>query len=780
MSAPLAAIIADAVRAHRRIFVLLIVSLSVLIWAVIGVGVWLVTGVIAGLPDDGSLRGIGSMSRATTVFDASDTPAFTIFKEQRIEVPLSRISPHVITAIVAVEDQRFFDHGGVDVVRVAGAAWKNVREGWGTQGASTITQQLARQSLLTREKTVTRKLTEIVVAARLEQEFTKKQILELYLNKVYFGDGLYGVEAASLGYFGKHAADLDVAEAALLAGLVKAPSTYAPTSSLARAKARRNDALDAMRAAGVIDEPTLRSARTTSVELHDVLRGQDSFGQYYQEEVRKELVKQFGWARVYEGGLKVYTTLDLNVQKAAEAEVKRAVAEIEARQATRRKGSPSADDAPLQAALVALDPHTGEVRAMVGGRSFDQSRFNRVTQARRQAGSAFKPFVYAAALERGYTPASLIRALDTPVMTLQGAWVPDDHGENSEMTMRAALRASSNRAAVRMLQDIGIPAAVRAAERLGLGEMPGVPSLALGSGEVTLLAMTAAYAAFANEGMRPAPTLIRRVETTAGEVLFTASPRADRAVSEATAFLITNMMADVVNSGTGWQARRVGFTLPAAGKTGTTNDYRDAWFVGYTPHLAAGVWVGYDQPRTIIGEGYAATLAVPLWGRFMRAATRGDAPDNFTPPRTVTSATICRISGKLATDACRGVQSIDRDGALVSGRMVYTEYFVRGTVPGDYCPFHTYGASPQMVTVSSPPQPARPVPVAAAADVPVPISTSGVQPATAAAAPNPRRADTAPETARRGFWSRFFRRGNDGTAPPPPASPEPAAAPPSR
>ena len=784
MPATPAASIADVVRAHRRTFVALIVSLSALMWAVVGVGVWLVTGVIVGLPDDSSLRGIGSMSRATTVFDASDAAAFTIFKEQRIEVPLSRISPHVMTAIVAIEDQRFFDHGGVDVIRVAGAAWTNVREGWGTQGASTITQQLARQSLLTREKTVTRKLTEIVVAARLEQEFTKSQILELYLNKVYFGDGLYGVEAASLGYFGKHAADLDVAEAALLAGLVKAPSTYAPTVSLARAKARRNAALDAMSAAGVIDDATLRSAKATSVELHDVLRGQDTFGQYFQEEVRKELVGQFGWERVYEGGLKVYTTLDLNVQKAAEAEVARAVSEIEAQQARRlRQGSgaqgrPKGDaavDEPLQAALVALDPHTGEVRAMVGGRSFDESHFNRVTQARRQAGSAFKPFVYAAALERGYTPASLISALDTPVMTLQGAWLPDDHGDSSQMTMRAALRASSNRAAVRMLQDIGIPAALRAAERLGLGDLPGVPSLALGSGEVTLLSMTAAYATFANGGMRPTPILIRRVETTEGEVLFTASPRADRAVTEATAFLITNIMADVVNSGTGWQARRVGFTLPAAGKTGTTNEYRDAWFVGYTPHLAAGVWVGYDRPRTIIREGYAATLAVPLWGRFMSAATRGDAPDQFKPPRTVTSATICRISGKLATDACRGVQSLDRDGTVVSGRTVYTEYFVRGTQPHDYCPFHTFGASPQMATVSSPAQVPRPV--AAAADVTVPIATSGVLPAAAAAAPNPPRTDAAPETPRRGFWGRFFRRGNGGAPNPPPASPDSAAAP---
>jgi len=765
--------VANAARAHRRTFIATIVTLSVLMCTAVGAAVWLLVGVASGLPDGEALRGIGSMSRATTVLDAYDSTAFTIFKEQRIEVPLSRVSPHLIAAILAVEDQRFFEHGGVDVIRVAGAAWTNLREGWGTQGGSTITQQLARQSFLTREKTVRRKLKEIVVAARLEKAFSKKQILELYLNKVYFGDGLYGVEAASLGYFGKHAADLDVAEAALLAGLVKAPSTNAPTSSPKRARARRNAALEAMRDAGAIDARTFQAAAASEVRLNDTLRGQEGYGQYFKEEVRKQLVQQFGWERVYQGGLKVYTTLDLDVQKAAEAEVLRALSEIEERQAQRRKTNAPAHDPPLQAALVALDPHTGEVRAMVGGRSFDQSRFNRATQARRQAGSAFKPFVYAAALERGYTPASLISGLDTPVMTPQGAWVPDDHSTSESMTLRSALKVSSNRAASRMLQYIGIPAAVRAAERMGLGSVPGVPSMALGSGEVTLLSMTAAYAAFANGGMRPAPILIRRVETTEGEVLFTASPRAERAVSEATAFLMTTMMADVVNGGTGWQARRVGFTLPAAGKTGTTNEYRDAWFVGYTPHLAAGVWVGYDQPRSIIGQGYAATLAVPLWGRFMAAATRHHTPDAFKAPRTVTTTTICRLSGKLATDACRDAETIDRDGSPTGESMAYTEYFVRGTEPVDYCVFHAHSPFPgALVAVSTPTQqPVRPAASADPVPVQVPVATTGVFPVSTAAPPARAEESGRPT---RGFWGRFFRRGGgDATANPAPSSPEP-------
>jgi 1A family penicillin-binding protein len=778
---------ANAARAHHRAFVATVVTLGVLVCTAVGLAVWLLVAVVSGLPDDDAIRGVGSMSRSTTVFDAYDAPAFTIFKEQRIEAPLSRVSPHVIAAILAVEDQRFFHHGGVDVIRVAGAAWNNLLDGWGSQGGSTITQQLARQSFLTREKTVRRKLTEILVAIRLEKAFSKKQILELYLNKVYFGDGLYGVEAASLGYFGKHAADLDLAEAALLAGLVKAPSTNSPSSSPTRARARRNAALEVMRAAGAIDARAFQAAVSSDVRLKDTLRGHDGFGQYFQEEVRKQLVQQFGWERVYQGGLKVYTTIDLDVQKAAEAEVMRAVSEIEQRQAQRRKQPAPANDPPLQAALVALDPHTGEVRAMVGGRSFDHSRFNRATQARRQAGSAFKPFVYAAALERGYTPASMISTLATPVMTLQGAWVPDDHSTGSEMTMRAALKTSSNRAAVRMLQDIGIPAALRASERLGLGAVPGVPSLALGSGEVTLLSMTAAYATFANGGMRPEPILIRRVETTEGEVLFTAMPHAERAVGEATAFLITTMLADVVNGGTGWQARNVGFKLPAAGKTGTTNDYRDAWFVGYTPHLAAGVWVGYDQPRTIIGQGYAGTLAVPLWGRFMTLATRNDKPDVFKAPRTVSSATICRLSGKLAAGGCSDVATVDRNGYPTRESMAYTEYFVRGTEPVEYCPLHTHAPFPgALVAVSAPAQQQPDRPAVAANSLPVPVATTGIFPAVSAAAasaqaaPVPLRAQDAPASPTRGFWGRFFRRGANESATNPASAPSEAAQAPAR
>jgi penicillin-binding protein 1A len=597
-----------------------------------------------------------------------------------------------------------------------------------------------------------RKLKEVVVAARLEGEFGKDEILRLYLNKVYFGDGLYGVEAASLGFFGKHAADLDVAEAALLAGLVKSPSTYAPTISRERAIARRNVVLQAMRETRAIDRATYDAARSSEVVLNDALRREEAYGQYFKEEVRKQLVEKFGWQRVYQGGLRVYTTIDLGMQKLAEAEVQRGLEEIAKRRARRAKSDAPADTVPLQAALVALDPVSGEVRAMVGGRSFDESRFNRAMQARRQPGSAFKPFIYAAAVERGYSAATLITNLQDPVLTIEGEWVPEDeHLESNAITMRTALRTSSNRAAVRMLQEVGIPETVQHAQRLGVGSVPSVPSLALGSGEVTLLSMTSAFAVFANNGMLATPTLIRRVETTDGEVLYENIPSPQRALSDSTAFIMTTMMADVINAGTAWQARRVGFTLPAAGKTGTTNDYHDAWFVGYTPKLVTGVWLGYDQPRTILSNGYAGDLAVPIWGRFMKEATAGDEPKWFRAPATVTTANVCRISGKLPVDACRNVVSTAEDGSLTVRSAVYTEYFVRGTEPIDFCPVHGRGGFGEFVVGTGGGMMAPPpvVPAAPQAAPPAPGQ------------PVPQAAPPPEQPKKRGFWSRFFGVGKD-------------------
>jgi penicillin-binding protein 1A len=523
----------------------------------LGASVWFVASVARDVPI--ARRCIGTMAQATTLLDAKDRQAFTIFREQRIDVPLSSVSKQLVQAILAIEDQRFYDHRGVDIVRVAGAALNNVVEGRLAQGGSTLTQQLARQSFLTPDKTFRRKLTEIFVAARLERQYSKDEILAMYLNKVYFGDGLYGVEAASLGYFGKHADEVSLAEAALLAGLVKAPSAYAPTVSVDRAKARRNVVLQAMRGEKMIDRAAYDAASREPVVLDDGLRRGEAYGQYFKEEVRRFLVQRFGWERVYQGGLKVYTTVDLDMQKAAEAEVTRGLADIEKRQGA--KMTTGVDS--LQAALVAMDPHTGHVLAMVGGRDFEQTSFNRATQAKRQPGSAFKPFVYAAALERGFSPATLIDRLDEPIQTLQGAWVPEDeHSDSPSMTMRTALRTSSNRAAVRMLDDVGIPITVQYAQRMGVGSVPSVPSLALGSGEVTLLSMTTAFSTFANDGIVPTPVLVRRVETSDGAVLYRDEHVDQRAITAITAFQMAEMLADVGTPAPRGR-RGAGFMLPA-------------------------------------------------------------------------------------------------------------------------------------------------------------------------------------------------------------------------
>jgi penicillin-binding protein 1A len=681
--------------AHQRLG-----RLAMVVWILFGFLVIIVADVIIGTPNPGAIRSLTYMPQTTTLYDAQDKPVFSIFKERRIEVPLQEISPNLIQAVLAIEDQRFYRHFGLDLWRIGGAAMANLRHRDAIQGASTITQQLARKSFLSDDKTIRRKLKEMYLALRLEQRFTKNEILELYLNKVYFGDGYYGVEAAARGYFGKAARDLTVEEAALLAGLIQAPSAYAPTEHLERAVARRAVVLGQMAEAGFIDAGTATSLAGAPVRLKSGFT-EEQFGQYFKNQVTRQLVDRFGWEMVSQGGLRVYTTIDPKAQRAAEAALEEGLAGIERlgafRSARRRearvlKVSTSGDSGAdrLQGALVAMMPLTGEVRALVGGRDFGESQFDRAIQAKRQAGSAFKPFVYAAALDMGYTPATLLTGLDDPVLAAEGDWVPEDeHIGSSSMTVRAALRSSSNRAAVQVLRSVGIPHTVNYLERLGL-EAPPVPSLALGSGDVSLLSLTAAYAVFANGGYIRTPVLIRRVEDRDGDILFAHHSPPMRAVSEDSAFLMAQMLADVVNHGTGYRVRQAGFRLPAGGKTGTTNDYRDAWFMGFTPHLVAGVWVGFDQPRPIMHDGYAGVLAAPIWGRFMRDAA-GHAGNDWIPqPHSIVTAQVCRVSGALATTACRHDIQINQYGEITERSQVVTEYFRRGTEPQSECPIHGF------------------------------------------------------------------------------------------
>jgi len=700
--------------------------------ALVASGFWWWHGLLADLPGDNAIRHIGESAQSTIIFDENDQAASTLSTEERIDVPLARVSPDFLKALLAVEDQRFYSHGAVDPPRIAAAAFANLTHGRAAQGASTLTQQLARASFLTPQKTFRRKLQEVILAARIERQYKKPQILELYVNKVYFGSGLWGVEAASLGYFGKHASALSLAEAATLAGLVQSPSTYAPTSDPTKAIRRRGTVLKLMLDSGVIDKQAYATANHEPLKLEDALSRRSAHGEYFFEAIRKGLVDQYGSDAVYKGGLRVYSTLDPKMQAAAEAAVTSSLQALEEQRAKTINKS-GADTDPLQAALIAIDPKTGYVRALVGGRSFSESRFDRALQAYRQPGSAFKPFVYAAALEGGYTGATIIDHLDKPLPTLQGAWLPDDgHVEGNSIDVRNALRVSSNRAVIQVMDDIGIQRVVRYASAFGMDRLPAVPSLALGSGEVTLATLTSAYAAFANGGVVRKPTLLRHVEYGDGEELMQWQDEPTRAINETTAFLMTDMLADVINAGTGAQARSLGFRLPAAGKTGTTNNYNDAWFIGYTPTLVVGVWVGFDMPHTILRNGFASSVAVPMWAKFMTEATRGDKPDWFRVPSGIVAAEICPVSGRLATTSCEDHRR---------------QYFVEGTQPVDYCSVHSPGLFKRIFGLVAV-KPIEPAPIEVA---PPATSVEPVKPVKEDAKKEPE----APPK-KRGFWSRIF------------------------
>ena len=650
---------------------------------------WLAVEVGRQLPAADEIGTLGIMANATVIFDAFDQPAFTLFRERRLSVQLHEISSHLTGAVLAVEDRRFYGHRGFDLIRMGGAAMIDVQAGRLAQGGSTITQQLARVSLLSRERTFRRKIAEIITAVQIERTYPKDRILEFYLNKVYFGEGFYGVEAAARGYFGKPASDLTLAEAALLIGLIRAPNVYSPAAHPDAALTRRGVVLTAMLHTGAANGAAVAQAKQERVRLRNGLEPSPEFGSYFKAEVRRRLVDRFGGEAVYGEGLRVYTTLIPDLQRAAEDATAAGLQRIEALPRFAPAGREA--ESRLQAALIAIDPRTGAVRAVVGGRRFPESAFNRATQARRQPGSAFKPFLYAAALDTGLTPATWLADLNRPLATPEGSWLPDDDATVTAMTMRTALRVSSNRAAVRLLELIGLDRTLDYADRFALGPQPAVPSVVLGSGTVTLEHLTAAYAAFANQGVVPQPTYIRRVERADGTILFSGpgapTSSAHRAVEPTTAFLVASLLRDVVDAGTGTRVRREGFVAPAGGKTGTTDDYKDAWFIGFTPELAAGVWIGFDQPRTIITDGYASELAIPLWAQFMKAALADRPAGWLAPPADIVAVEVCALSGALVRDRCR--QTGERElAAIRASRPTYVEYFVEGTDPVERCPIH--------------------------------------------------------------------------------------------
>jgi penicillin-binding protein 1A len=656
---------------RQRVFAAVVIALLLLSG---GTALWMSTCGLAGCPSAEQLRGFRP-SEGSRVLDRSGALLGRLAYIRRINVPLERVPRHVRAAFIAAEDRRFYYHDGVDWRSAARALLRNLAALEVRQGFSTITMQVVRSAFLpglSQERTLRRKLVEIELARRLERALPKQRILELYLNLIYLGHGTLGVEAASRDLFGKSVGELSVAEAALLAGMARGPSLYTPRRHPERARGRRGVVLGLMAREGYLRPEQVAHAGREPFRLSDTGWTPRRHHSQALDAVRAAVDSVLGDRLGAAGDLVVHTTLDAVAQRAAERAVSDRAAAIE-------RGRPRPPEGrELQGALVALDPRTGAIRALVGGRRFVQRGFNRALGARRQPGSAFKPFVYAAALTEGYTPASIVD--DSPVEVTDGArvWRPVNFdGEYSgAVTLRRALMASANAATVRLSRAVGERRVAALARRAGLrGELRPVPSLALGAAEVTPLELTTAYAPFANGGHRVEPSLIRRIELADGTELWRVpEPKQERVLGEAEAFQVTSMLRSVVDAGTGHYVRELGVRGPVAGKTGTTNNGADIWFVGYTPTVVASVWFGYDVPRPIARNASGGRLAAPAWAAFYKNGWTERAPESaWDPPAGLISRTIDAHTGDIANEWCPTTQE---------------EWFKPGTEPVRICPHH--------------------------------------------------------------------------------------------
>ena len=583
-------------------------------------------------------------SDGSKVYDENDELITELHVERRIFVPLAQIPKALREAIVATEDARFYSHFGVDPMGIARAIYQNYRRGRIVEGGSTITQQLAKVLFLTPDRSLDRKLKEAVLALELEHRYTKDRILEIYLNQIYFGHGAFGVEAAARTYFGKSVHELNAAECALLAGLPKAPGTYSPFEHPEAAKRRRATVLARMVETGTLKPNEAKRLGNADLNLLPPEKRRTT-GQYFLEYVQQQLEAQYGADIVFKGGLHVYTTLSPPMQVKAERSLREGLRALESRRtatasAGKEKVAAPPDRPPdrPEGALLSIDPQTGYIKAMVGGYDFFRSEFNRAVQARRQPGSAFKVFVYLAALESGMTPASIVddSPIEFPVGRNNKPWKPDNYDRKyrGPITYQQALEESINVAAVKVLERTGIRRTVDVARRLGV-ESPLVEnlSMALGTSDLTLLELTSAYGALANQGTWMRPTAIRYVLDPQRKLLEENTPQGKPVITPELAYVATYMLKGTIERGTGVAAKALG--RPAAAKTGTTNDYSNAWFIGYTPQLVTGVWVGYDRPRSLGKDETGSRVAVPIWTAFMSEALAGTPVENFHQPERV-------------------------------------------------------------------------------------------------------------------------------------------------
>jgi penicillin-binding protein 1A len=586
-------------------------------------------------------------SVSSRIYDRHNRIVGEIYIERRTVVPYQAIPKHVVNAFVAAEDANFFKHKGVDYTAIVRALLKDVLSGGFAQGASTITQQTVKSLFLTPEKSIRRKLKEILLAYRIEKRLTKEEILYLYLNQIYLGDGAYGVEAASRAYFGKGVGALSVAEGALLAGLTQAPTRYSPRNRLDQAKARQRYVLRRMSEVGFLAPSEADRAYNARITLAPPSSFR-SKAAYFLEYVRAYVQEKYGMDALYKSQMQIYTTIDGRLQEAAHDALVEGIRRTEER--NKYKG--------LQGAILAIEPHGGGVLAMVGGVDFAESQFNRAIQARRQPGSAFKPVIYTAALDKGKTVVSTVD--DSPIEFDRNEtelWKPKNYDGTflGPIPIIEALAKSRNLATVRLLNEIGVDTAIQTARSLGIDSpIERNLSIALGSSGITPLEMCAAYAAFANGGERPTPYFIREIRDGSGRILESNEPQVKRAIPPETAFLTVRLMQEVIRSGTATAARGLGRNL--AGKTGTTNENTDAWFVGFSPDLLAGVWVGFDTPRPLGDRQSAAAVALPIWMQFMSRALPQFPDRDFPVPPGITFTRVDPVTGKaLPPGATEGI-----------------------------------------------------------------------------------------------------------------------------
>ena len=638
--------------------------------------------------------------------------------ERRTPVSINALPEYIPQAFVAVEDKRFYNHRGIDPRGFARAVFGVLTGQSGTGGGSTITQQLARNMFETSVDArirsgwgvVVRKIKELQVAFALERAYTKDQILEAYINEINYAHGWYGIQTASRNYFGKNATDLNPAEAALLAGVINLPEYYSPIRNPENAKNRRRLVLRRMVDQGVIPAEDFERYANAPIPTERAVAG-GSIAPYFEEWVRIILDDRFG-SKLYTAGLRIYTTLDIPMQRAAEKSMQEGWAGIEARPGFKHityqayldslaAGVVLPDSvAYVEGLFIALDPWTGSVRAMIGGRDFGLSKFNRATQALRQAGSGFKPFVYTAAISSRIPPTYVV--LDGPYITMQAdgtEWKPSNYSGRFEgpMTIREGLMKSQNLIAIKLAQEIGLESVAQTAARMGIrSEIERYPSTAIGAVEVRPLEMAEAYSAFANQGTKVRPFPILRVEDAAGRILWDPEPERTEVLDPLVARIMISMLQGVIEGGTGYNAIRVNVGLPtevvAGGKTGTTNDGTDIWFTGFTPNLLATVWFGLDRPQEIYPRATGAGAPAPVWGNFMRRVYYGDPdaldqelreptipiPEPWAIPDALETRLIDRSTGKLASQWCPQEEQI-------------LEMFLPGTEPTEYCDRDDFG-----------------------------------------------------------------------------------------